>query len=68
MRLVLFVVYAPFTRMEHSTDKLSQLTKAGFLFGERLDHTGQTGKLITGGPGGSACKDALLSVVVNRNE
>ncbi|KAL3797058.1 hypothetical protein ACHAW5_009644 [Stephanodiscus triporus] len=41
--------------------------EAGFLFGERLDHTGQTGKLITGGPGGSMCKDALLSVVVNRN-
>ena len=40
--------------------------KAGFLLGERLSRTGQAGKLITGGLGGSKCKDALLSVVVNR--
>jgi hypothetical protein len=52
------------------TERSALLTpppKAGFLFGERLDRTGQTGKLITGGPGGSKCKDDLLSVVVNRN-
>ena len=55
-------------RLKHSTDRpaYQNSSKAGFLFGERLDHAGQTGKRITGGPGGSKCKDALLSVVVNR--
>lgn len=41
--------------------------EAGFLFGKKLNQTGQTGELLTGGPGGPKCKDALLSVVVNRN-
>ena len=40
--------------------------EAGFLFGKKLDKDGQTGELITGGPGGPKCKDAMLSVVVNR--
>ena len=38
----------------------------GILFGEKLDRTGQTGGHTTRGQGGSKCKDALLSVVVNR--
>jgi len=46
----------------------SYLSKAGFLYGEELDHTGETGKSVTGGRGGPHCKDALLSVVVNRGE
>lgn len=41
--------------------------EAGFLFGKKLDSTGQTGGQVTNGPGGPKCKDALLSVVVNRN-
>jgi len=41
-------------------------SQAGFVFGKKLDRSGQTGALITGGPGGPKCKDALLSVVVNR--
>jgi hypothetical protein len=42
--------------------------QAGFLYGEELDHTGHTGVSRTGGRGGPSCKDALLSVVVNRDE
>ena len=71
MRSVLFVgILIHYHRTETSTDRpaYQNSSKAGFLFGERLDHAGQTGKRITGGPGGSKCKDALLSVVVNRNE
>lgn len=41
--------------------------EAGFLFGRVLDKTGQTGRLVTEGVGGPKCKDALLSVVVNRD-
>lgn len=41
--------------------------EAGFLFGKKLNESGNTGKLITGGPGGPKCKDAMLSVIVNRN-
>jgi hypothetical protein len=41
-------------------------SKFGILFGEKLDRSGQTGSHITRGQGGSKCKDALLSVVVNR--
>lgn len=41
--------------------------EAGFLFGKELDKSGQTGRLVTGGVGGPKCKDALLSVVVNRD-
>jgi hypothetical protein len=44
------------------------LSKAGFLYGEELDRTGETGASVTGGQGGPNCKDALLSVVVNRGE
>lgn len=40
----------------------------GFLYGEELDQTGETGRLRTKGRGGQLCKDALLSVVVNRGE
>ena len=39
---------------------------AGFLYGKRIEQTGFTGELTTEGTGRSACKDALLSVVVNR--
>jgi len=42
--------------------------EAGFLFGKRLSRTGQTGQLVTSGRGGSTCKDALLSIIVNRGE
>lgn len=45
-----------------------QLFQAGFLYGEELDQTGPTGVSRTGGQGGPSCKDALLSVVVNRDE
>mmetsp|Transcript_29746 Transcript_29746/g.66762 ORF Transcript_29746/g.66762 Transcript_29746/m.66762 type:complete len:347 (-) Transcript_29746:107-1147(-) len=41
--------------------------EAGFLFGKRLDVSGNTGSKTTRGSGGPKCKDALLSVVVNRN-
>ena len=41
--------------------------EAGFLFGQRLDTSGKTGSKTTRGRGGPKCKDALLSVVVNRN-
>ena len=44
------------------------LSKTGFLYGEELDQTGETGRLTTSGRGGHLCKDALLSVVVNRAE
>ncbi len=43
------------------------LSWAGFLFGEELDQTGDTGSITTEGRGGHLCKDALLSVVVNRD-
>ena len=39
----------------------------GILFGKELLSVGPTGKYITGGKGGSKCKDALLSIVVNRS-
>ncbi|KAL7547077.1 hypothetical protein ACHAWF_010393 [Thalassiosira exigua] len=51
------------------TDRLGwtrSYDEAGFLFGKRLDEEGPTGELITRGPGAHGCKDALLSVVVNR--
>ena len=41
--------------------------EAGFLFGKLLSETGQTREQVTNGPGGPKCKDALLSVVVNRD-
>ncbi len=44
------------------------LSKARFLFEEKLDHTGETGTSITKGQGGPYCKDALLSVVVKRDK
>ena len=69
MRSVLFVsILLHYHKTETSTDRpaYQNSSKAVFLFGERLDHTGQTRKRITGGPGGSKCKDALQSVVVNR--
>ena len=44
------------------------LPKAGFLYGEELDQTEPTGIIRTGGRGGPSCKDALLSVVVNRGD
>jgi hypothetical protein len=44
------------------------LSKAGFLFGEELDRTGETGMSVTEGRGGPHCKDALLSVIVKRDE
>ena len=47
---------------------LLTITQRGFLFGERLRRSGPTGELITGGLGGSKCKDSLLSVVVNRGD
>ena len=57
------------TELKHFTDGFRLiLPKAGFLFGEEIDHTGETGSLRTGGRGGEVCKDALLSVVVNRSE
>ena len=40
---------------------------AGFLYGKKLIETDFTGELQTEGPGRSACKDALLSVVVKRS-
>merc|ERR1712194_967675 len=40
--------------------------EAGFLFGKRLESGGNTGKQTTRGDGGPKCKDALLSIVVNR--
>ncbi|KAK1743622.1 hypothetical protein QTG54_005219 [Skeletonema marinoi] len=44
----------------------NSVDEAGFLFGKRLEETGMSGKLITGGRGGPKCKDALVSLVVNR--
>mmetsp|Transcript_23860 Transcript_23860/g.48239 ORF Transcript_23860/g.48239 Transcript_23860/m.48239 type:complete len:363 (-) Transcript_23860:144-1232(-) len=40
--------------------------EAGFLYGKLLESTGMTGEIVSRGPGGPKCKDALLSVVVNR--
>ncbi|KAL3777389.1 hypothetical protein ACHAW5_004218 [Stephanodiscus triporus] len=40
----------------------------GILFGEKLDRSGETAKRVTGGQGGSKCKDALLAIVVNRGK
>lgn len=45
----------------------SLLDKAAFLYGKKLEITGQTNQLVTKGRGGPKCKDALLSIVVNRN-
>lgn len=44
------------------------IDEAGFLFGKRLSSTGQTGQQVTSGRGGSTCKDAMLSIIVNRAE
>lgn len=41
--------------------------KAAFLYGKKLDSTGQTNQLVTEGRGGPKCKDALLSLVISRN-
>lgn len=40
--------------------------EAGFLYGKRLQRGGNTGEQTTKGDGGPKCKDALLSIVVNR--
>ena len=42
-------------------------SKAAFLYGKKLDSTGQTNQLVTEGRGGPKCKDALLSLVISRN-
>ncbi len=68
MRYVLMLVCTTMRSSERSDTLLSlHLAKAAFLYGKRLESTGQTNQLITGGRGGPKCKDALLSVVVNRN-
>ena len=46
--------------------RTSSRDEFGILFGRELTTIGPTGKYITGGKGGSTCKDALLSIVVNR--
>lgn len=45
----------------------TSIDEAGFLYGKKLDRAGNIGEKKTRGAGGPKCKDALLSVVVNRN-
>jgi len=63
--LLCFIVYHAVRIIDGS---LLTITQRGFLFGERLRRSGPTEELITGGLGGSKCKDSLLSVVVNRGD
>ncbi|MEZ4252519.1 MAG: DNRLRE domain-containing protein [Polyangiales bacterium] len=43
---------------------VSRSDEAGFLFGGLLGARGETGTRRTGGPGGPACKDALVSLTI----
>ena len=40
--------------------------EAGYIYGETLGESGETGSRKTHGPGGPSAKDALISVIIRK--